>query len=99
MDIAAVLFVAGAAGGVVARVAGLQAASATAPADAEAYLRSFDSVDEHDEFGQRLREPFITRVLRPLGQQSATGLAHLLPTNYRDSLHQKLAYAGMSGRV
>ncbi|MGH9137368.1 MAG: type II secretion system F family protein [Acidimicrobiales bacterium] len=99
MDPVAVLFVALAAGGVVAVLAGVQAASVPVEGDAAAYLRSLDAAEEHDEYGRLLKQPFITRVLRPLGARTAGGLASLLPSNYRDGMHRKLLFAGMAGRV
>jgi tight adherence protein C len=101
MDLTTVLLVAVAAAGLVAVVAGVQAQPATVEGDAEAYLRSLDvdELDEADEFAQRLREPFITRVLRPLGTRTKGGFANLLPSNYRDDLHRKLLHAGLAGQV
>lgn len=88
--------------GVVALAAGMQARSA-APADQadpEAYLRSLDEVvDETDEFEQILAEPFITRVLRPLGSRVLGAFGSLFPRNYRDALHTKLVHAGLAGKV
>jgi tight adherence protein C len=101
MPLAAVLFVAVAAAGVVAVVAGLQARTA-APGigDPEAYLRSLDDeVDEADEFALLLKQPFLGRVLRPLGDRALDGLSLILPSNYRDTVHRRLLHAGLSGQV
>lgn len=86
--------------GVVAVVAGLQDRSpALADDDPEAYLRSLDEdTDEVDEFALLLKEPFITRVLRPIGTRLLGSFGSLLPSNYRDQIHQKLVHAGLSGR-
>lgn len=86
--------------GIVAVVAGLQDRDpALADDDPEAYLRSLDDdVDEADEFALLLREPFINRVLRPIGTQLLGNFGSLLPSNYRDNIHQKLVHAGLSGR-
>ncbi|MBA2283499.1 MAG: type II secretion system F family protein [Actinomycetota bacterium] len=84
--------------GVVALVAGLQDRTAPVSDDPEAYLRSLELDDEADDFTQRLREPFITRVLRPIGARAAGGLGSLLPANYRDQVHRKLVFAGVSGQ-
>jgi tight adherence protein C len=63
--------------------------------DPEAYLRSLDGdFDDPDEFQQLLAEPFLSRVMRPLGSRFAS----LLPTNYRDSIRQKLVFAGLAGQ-
>ena len=86
--------------GVVAVVAGIQGgAPAVADDDPEAYLRSLDDdIDEADEFALLLKEPFITRVLRPIGTQLLGSFGSLLPSNYRDQIHQKLVHAGLSAR-
>lgn len=100
MDLNAILAVALASGGLVALVAGLQTRSAGAGDDPTGYLRSLDlELDEADEFTQLLKEPFLTRVVRPLGEGLASGLAALLPSHYRESIHRKLAYAGLGSRV
>jgi tight adherence protein C len=95
--IAAVLLFAVA--GAVLVYAGLTTRAEVALDDPEAYLRSLDyDPDEGDEFQQLLAEPFLPRVLRPLGSRVLGSIAGLLPTNYRDGIHQKLVYAGLSGR-
>lgn len=88
--------------GVVALVAGIQSRSA-APAiegDATDYLRSLDvEPDGVDEFDQILAEPFITRVLRPLGSRLLGVVGSIFPNNYRDGVHGKLVHAGLAGKV
>ena len=65
--------------------------------DPEAYLRSLDlEPDEADEFQQLLAEPFLGRVLRPLGSKALGTIASILPSNYRDGIRQKLLFAGLS---
>ena len=54
--------------------------------------------EEADEFQQLLAEPFLSRVLRPLGSRALGSIAGLLPSNYRDGIRQKLVYAGLAGR-
>ena len=67
--------------------------------DPEAYLRSLDGdFDDPDEFQQLLAEPFLSRVMRPLGSRFLGSIASLLPTNYRDSIRQKLVFAGLAGQ-
>src|SRR5437868_14136617 len=72
----------------------------TAPAnDPEAYLRSLDDdVAETDEFEQLLAEPFLGRVLRPLGSKALGSIASVLPTNYRDQIRHKPVIAGLAGQ-
>lgn len=100
MDPAAILAVGVAALGVVAIVAGVQSrAGVPAMDDPENYLRSLEvTEDETDEFALLLREPFLTRVLRPLGARALGSIDALLPANYRDALHRKLLYAGLSAQ-
>jgi tight adherence protein C len=100
VDATAVIAVAFASMGLVALVAGVQQQRALPVGDdPEAYLRSLDDeVDEADEFAQLLKVPFITRVLRPIGSRALGGFAALLPTHYRDQVHQKLVRAGLSGQ-
>lgn len=86
--------------GVVALAAGMLERSAPAvDDDPAAYLRSLDDeVDEADEFALLLKEPFLNRVLRPIGTQLLGSFGSLLPTNYRDRIHQKLVHSGLSAR-
>ena len=89
-----------AAGGGALLVAGLfQQRAGVAGDDPGAYLRRLDlDVEEIDEFQQLLAEPFLTRVLRPLGGRALGGIASILPSNYRDGIRQKLLLAGLSGQ-
>ncbi len=68
-----------------------------APDDAEVYLRSLEAApEEADEFTQLLAEPFLGRVLRPLGSKALGTIASVLPSNYRDGVRQKLVFAGLA---
>ncbi|HEV3225918.1 MAG TPA: type II secretion system F family protein [Acidimicrobiales bacterium] len=94
---AAVLFFA--IGGAALVYAGMSNRTTVAVEDPEQYLRSLDyDVEETDEFQQRLNEPFLTRVLRPIGSRALGTFAQLLPANYLDGIRLKLVYAGLSGR-
>jgi tight adherence protein C len=67
--------------------------------DPENYLRSLDWTDaEADEFQQLLAEPFATRVLRPIASRLMGTASGVLPGNYRDRMHQRLIYAGLTGQ-
>ncbi len=67
--------------------------------DADAYLRSLDwSAAEVDEFEQMLAEPFVTRVLRPVASRLVGTASEVLPSNYRDRIHQQLIYGGLTGQ-
>jgi tight adherence protein C len=86
-------------GGVIIVYAGITAQRQAELADPSEYLRSLDyDIDEADEFQQLLAEPFLTRVLRPLGSRMVGGVARALPGNYRDSVHRKLVHAGLVGQ-
>ena len=94
MILAVVIF---AVGGGLFVLAGLGQRTEVAVDDPEAYLRSLDyEIDETDEFQQLLAEPFLGRVLRPLGGRALSSIAGLLPTNYRDQIRRKLLLAGLS---
>lgn len=63
------------------------------------YLRSLDEPEpEGDEFELLLQEPFIARVLRPMARRTQGVVAGVLPGNYRDSVHEQLVYAGLTGK-
>jgi tight adherence protein C len=84
-------------GGAIVLFAGFAQQRAAQLADPSEYLRSLDiDVDEADEFQQLLNEPFLTRVLRPLGSKVVGGFALAMPGNYRDNVHTKLVHAGLS---
>jgi tight adherence protein C len=87
------------AGGGFVLLAGLDQQRQAELADPGEYLRSLDNgVSEHDEFQQLLAEPFLRRVLHPLGAQFLSTVAAALPGNYRDSVNRKLVHAGLAGR-
>jgi tight adherence protein C len=67
--------------------------------DAAAYLRGLDGEEVADEFERRLREPFLRRVIAPLGTGAFHGIASVTPSNYLDSIHKKLLLAGLTGSV
>ncbi len=67
--------------------------------DPEHYLRSLDwEQGNADEFEQLLEEPFITRALRPIASRLLGTVSGVLPSNYRDKVHEQLVYAGLTGR-
>ena len=81
----------------------LLASALTQPAaeavdDPGEYLRSLDlGLEEADEFQQLLSEPFVSRILRPIGAQLFDTVAGALPGNYRDRIHNNLVRAGLAG--
>ena len=92
----AVLFVLAGAGFV---FLGLRERQEPDASDPETYLRSLDwSEDEADEFQLLLAEPFVTRALRPIATRLVGTASGVLPGNYRDRIHQRLIYAGLTGK-
>jgi tight adherence protein C len=64
------------------------------------YLRDLDeNVTFTDEFERKLQEPFIIRVVRPLGSGIAASVGRLTPRNYLDQTHRKLLLAGLTGSM
>jgi tight adherence protein C len=72
-----------------------------APAgDAGEYLRSLDeSTGAGDTYEHVLAEPFIGRVLRPLGTRTLRRIAGLTPRNYLEGVHRQLVHGGVSASV
>ncbi|MDQ1403187.1 MAG: tight adherence protein [Actinomycetota bacterium] len=70
-------------------------------ADPEAYLRGLDDdLDEPlDEFSQRLRQPFLSRVLRPLGGGVLNSISRLTPGDHVQRCHHALLVAGLSASI
>ncbi len=69
--------------------------------DAAAYLRGMDVGADAPagDFDKLLAEPFIGRVMRPLGGRILGGVSGVLPSNYRDGIRVKLLHAGLAGRL
>jgi tight adherence protein C len=68
--------------------------------DAVEYLQDLDA----DELGlgdyeARLSQPFLTRIVRPMGERGLKAITSLTPTHYLDSVHKKLLLAGLAGTV
>ena len=65
------------------------------------YLSSLDGdvAIETDEFKRKLAEPFLRRVVKPLGTGILGRISSLAPANYVDEVHRKLLHAGLSGSV
>jgi hypothetical protein len=68
--------------------------------DAVEYLQELDA----DELGvgdyeARLSQPFLTRIVRPMGERSFKAITSLTPTHYLDSVHKKLLLAGLASAV
>ncbi len=68
-------------------------------ADAGDYLRSLDGEEEGDVYDQTLAEPFLGRIVRPLGARSLGRISGLTPRNYLDSVHRQLVLGGVAASV
>ena len=72
--------------------------------DPTAYLHDLE-VDaaagdpDADAFTQRMHQPFLSRVLRPLGAGALGRISALTPRNYVLRIHHQLLLAGMSTQV
>jgi tight adherence protein C len=51
-----------------------------------------------DEYERRLQEPFVMRLMHPLGQAFGS-LAKLTPKNYVEDIHKKLLHAGLANSI
>lgn len=68
------------------------------PTPAE-YLRSLDGAPELDEYQQKLSEPLLGRILRPLGGGVGRTIGSATPRAQLDRIHHQLVTAGLSGRL
>jgi hypothetical protein len=67
--------------------------------DVGQYLRDLDDQDGPvDEYERRLSEPFVMRVVKPLGQLFG-GVTRLTPKNYVENVHKKLLLAGFANSI
>ncbi len=68
--------------------------------DATAYLRGLDNVEEQgDVYDQMLAEPFLGRIVRPLGARWLRRIAGLTPKNHVAGVHRQLVLAGVASSV
>jgi tight adherence protein C len=72
-----------------------------APAgDAADYLRNLDTDEEvGDVYDQALAQPFLGRVVRPLGVGSLRRIAGLTPRQYVEGVHRQLVLGGVASSV
>lgn len=95
--LAALMAATGIAAGVALVVLGIRP---RAPGDAGDYLRSLDTTEiEGDDYDRLLAEPFLRRVLRPLGTGALGRIAGLTPRHYLESTHRQLTHAGISSSL
>jgi tight adherence protein C len=83
--------------GIVVAALGAARRPETDPAEYLAALEAGEAVP--DEFEQVLAQPFLSRVVRPLGQRVFGAIASLAPRNYLDRVHNSLVHAGLAGSV
>jgi tight adherence protein C len=91
---AAAVLVAGA-----AMVAFAVRSSRRAVADPGEYLRSLDDQEPHDEFEELLAQPFLSRVVRPLGAKALRSIGGLTPSHHLERIHKQLVLGGVSHSV
>ncbi|HSH60285.1 MAG TPA: type II secretion system F family protein [Acidimicrobiales bacterium] len=73
-----------------------------APAgDLGEYLNSLDGVDERpgDAYEQTLAEPFLGRIVRPLGAGWLKRISRLTPGKYVEGVHRQLVLGGVAASV
>ena len=72
-----------------------------APAgDVGDYLSSLDDEEEPgDVYDRELAEPFLGRIVRPLGIRSLGRIAGLTPRNYLEGVHRQLVLGGVASSV
>lgn len=81
-------------------VASALAAARRPSTDPAEYLAALDAGEvPADEYEQVLAQPFLSRVVRPLGQRVFGAIASLTPRNYLDRIHASLVHAGLAGSV
>jgi tight adherence protein C len=64
------------------------------------YLRSLDDGGEVlDEYQQKLQEPVLSRLLRPVGSAAASTVSAVTPRAQLDRIHVQLLHAGLTGTI
>jgi tight adherence protein C len=67
--------------------------------DPESFLRSLDDSREVDQFEERLQDPFVTRVLKPISGSLLGGIGKLTPVAQRDRVRSQLTQAGLTATL
>ena len=67
--------------------------------DAASYLESLERDDHVDLFEEKLEEPFVTRVLRPLSGSLLENIGRFTPVAQRDRVRAQLTQAGLSATI
>jgi tight adherence protein C len=64
------------------------------------YLQELEADElEVGDYEAHLSQPFLTRIVRPIGERGLKAISSLTPSNYLDSVHKKLLLAGMASTV
>jgi tight adherence protein C len=65
------------------------------------YLNSLDGEEEQpgDLYDRELSQPFLGRIVRPLGAGSLRRIARLTPGNYLEGVHRQLVLGGVASSV
>lgn len=69
--------------------------------DSVAYLRALDAgeFDELDDYQQKLQEPILNRLLRPLAGSAGSTIGSLTPRAQLDRIHAKLLQSGLGSTI
>src|SRR6266568_1290567 len=51
------------------------------------------------DYEARLQQPFLTRIVKPMGERGFKAITSLTPSTYLDSVHKKLLLAGLASTV
>ena len=101
MDMTLILAVAVTVGGLAAVATGVSRRKLAA--DPTGYLHDLEigmhDEDEGDTFTSRMRLPFLSRVMRPLGAGFVDKVTSLTPRNHVAKVHRQLLLAGLSSSV
>jgi tight adherence protein C len=60
-----------------------------------AHLQQLETASQPDLFEERLRQPFLKRLVRPLGQRLIKRIASMAPSDYLNRVHRSLLHAGL----
>ena len=98
MDLILLLGLVIAAGGATAIAANVRNRPAPSQDPAQ-WLADFDETEDMSEYEQRLAQPFVSRVVTPLGTGILGRVAAITPSNYLDRIHKALVQGGLAHSV
>jgi tight adherence protein C len=87
--------------GLLLLVSGFSGSAERTDDDLAEYLRSLEESGEPvlDDYQQKLQEPMISRILRPLGTAAASSISSVTPRAQLDRIHAQLLQAGLAGSI